>query len=147
MLLFIFILTFLSSFVDSTVRHVFRPFQDETYGDFGLKDEEDRICLFLKFRARIYNFNLNETDIALELADLYDKNVTLSGYCALPNEVKKTSFIEATWTQNGRRKSLKLSFSEKYEERQASILELRWQLVKVVYEEKLESWLLEIVNR
>ena len=140
MRLFTFILiSLLSSFVDSTVRHVFRPFQDETYGDFGLRDEDDRICLFLKFRARIYNFNLNGTDISLELADLSNQTVALSGYCALPNEVKKISFIEAKWTQNYRRKALKLSFAQKYEERQASVLELRWQLVKVVYEEAFES--------
>ncbi|KAE9551066.1 hypothetical protein FO519_005733 [Halicephalobus sp. NKZ332] len=129
----------IEAYMNDTIRHVFRPFQDGTYGDFGLKDEEDRICLFLKFRARIYNFNLDGTDISLELADLSDPKVTLSGYCALPNEVKKISFIEAKWTQNYRKKSLKLSFAEKYEERKPSVLELRWQLAKVIYEEVFEQ--------
>ena len=118
----------------------FKPFQDPVYGDFGLRDSKDRVCLFLKFRARIYNFNLNGTDIALELADLSDNSVTLNGFCALANEVTKHSFIEARWKQNFRKKALKLTFVEKYEElRQHSLLELRWQLTKVVYEEIYDS--------
>uniref|UniRef100_A0AC34GNQ6 Uncharacterized protein n=1 Tax=Panagrolaimus sp. ES5 TaxID=591445 RepID=A0AC34GNQ6_9BILA len=106
------------------------------YGDFGLRDSKDRVCLFLKFKAKIYNFNLNGTDIALELADLSDTSVALNGFCALANEVTKHSFIEARWKQNFRKKALKLTFVEKYEElRQSSLLQLRWQLTKVVYEE------------
>uniref|UniRef100_A0A914YCY7 Uncharacterized protein n=1 Tax=Panagrolaimus superbus TaxID=310955 RepID=A0A914YCY7_9BILA len=119
----------------------FTAFQDPMYGDFGLRDSKDRVCLFLKFKAKIYNFNLNGTDIALELADLSDTSVSLNGFCALTNEVTKHSFIEARWKQNFRKKALKLTFVEKYEElRQSSLLQLRWQLTKVVYEEIYDNY-------
>uniref|UniRef100_A0A7E4VT93 Uncharacterized protein n=1 Tax=Panagrellus redivivus TaxID=6233 RepID=A0A7E4VT93_PANRE len=117
----------------------YRPFQDPVYGDFGLLDSEGHPCLYLKLRARIYNFNLNSSDIALELADLSNNTVAIAGFCALHNEVTKHSFIEARWNQNYRLKTLKLSFVERYEEMQPSILELRWQLAKVVYEEVYEK--------
>lgn len=45
----------------------YSSFQDPVYEEFGLVDSNNVPCLLLKFRAKIYNFNLNNTDIATEV--------------------------------------------------------------------------------
>lgn len=58
------------------VKHTYTPFQDPIYGDFGLRDEEKAVCLYLKFQAKMYNFNLNGTDIASEVGYREEERVT-----------------------------------------------------------------------
>lgn len=47
----------------------FRSFQDPVYGEFGLVDESNVPCMRMKFGVKMYNFNLNDTDIAMEVGD------------------------------------------------------------------------------
>lgn len=48
----------------------YSSFQDPAYEAFGLVDANNVPCLFLRFRAKIYNFNLNDTIIATEVFDI-----------------------------------------------------------------------------
>lgn len=86
--------------------------QNPSNGEFGLVDEENSPCLVLKFHARLYNFNLNSTDIATELADFTLSDVRLAGFCALHNEVSKRAQVQADWSTRGRRKTLLFEFRE-----------------------------------
>lgn len=47
----------------------YESFQNPSYGEFGLIDEnnQNKPCLYLKFNAKIYNFNLNNTNIKSEV--------------------------------------------------------------------------------
>lgn len=46
---------------------LYSSFQDPVYEEFGLVDLDNKPCLLLKFHAKIYNFNLNNTDIFTEV--------------------------------------------------------------------------------
>uniref|UniRef100_A0A915CL51 Uncharacterized protein n=1 Tax=Ditylenchus dipsaci TaxID=166011 RepID=A0A915CL51_9BILA len=92
----------------------------------------------MKFHAKLYNFNLNGTDIGTEAADFTSDSVKLHGFCALHNEIKKNAQLQASWKSNERRRTLKFMFKEGYLEATVSThqaQELRWLLDKVVYSE------------
>lgn len=121
-------------------KQYFEAFQNPGNGEFGLVDEDNVPCLVLRFQAQAYNLNLNGTSIATKLADFTHQDVKLSGYCALHNEIRKQSQIQAEWSSNGRRKTLKLEFREAFVRSFGQqVDELRWQLHRVTYTEKLES--------
>uniref|UniRef100_A0A914C1Z8 Uncharacterized protein n=1 Tax=Acrobeloides nanus TaxID=290746 RepID=A0A914C1Z8_9BILA len=133
-------------------KHTYTSFQDPIYGDFGLRDEQNAICLYLKFHAKLYNFNLNGTDIASELADLTSPHVNITGRCALSNELRKSSQIQAVWKVHDRRKLLYFKFEENFVKTLShQVDELRWQLKKVVYTEsfgsKLFSSIIQILEK
>jgi hypothetical protein len=121
-------------------KHYFEAFQSPSSGEFGLADDQSDPCLVLRFHAQLYNFNLNGTDIATELADFTLKDVRLSGYCALHNEVRKQSQLQADWSTSGRRKTLRFEFREAFVRSfSQQVDELRWQLHRVVYIEKFNG--------
>lgn len=118
-------------------KEFFEAFQNPSNGEFGLVDEDNNPCLVLKFHARLYNFNLNSTDIATELADFTLNDVRLAGFCALHNEVSKRAQVQADWSTRGRRKTLLFEFREAFVHSFGQqVDELRWQLHRVVYVEK-----------
>lgn len=49
------------------------PLQNPDDGEFGLTDELGRVCLLMKFTARMYNLNLNGTNIITEVVLLKSK--------------------------------------------------------------------------
>lgn len=55
------------------LNEAYHSFQDTVYKEFGLVDEKNNnnLCLYLKFNAKLYNFNLNNTDIAFEVKKSY----------------------------------------------------------------------------
>ncbi|KAI6213579.1 hypothetical protein M3Y94_00166600 [Aphelenchoides besseyi] len=115
----------------------FESFQNPSTNDFGLVNDQNEPCLVLRFHARLYNFNLNGTDIATELADFTLKDVRLSGYCALHNEVRKHAQLQADWSTGGRRKLLRFEFRESFVRVFGQqVDELRWQLHRVTYVER-----------
>ena len=123
----------------------FEPFQDPIYGEFGLVDLDSPLhphsaCLTLKFHARLYNYNLNNTPIsAIDIADFTSHQVRLNGYCALSNEVKKTAQLHASWkSPGGRKRLMKFKFREGQlqEGRRHEQQETRWVLEEVVYSEQ-----------
>ncbi|KAI1711782.1 UNC-46 protein [Ditylenchus destructor] len=121
----------------------YHSFQDSDYGEFGLVDESNnRPCLYLKFHAKLYNFNLNGTTIGTELADFTSSSVKLHGFCALHNEVRKHAQIQASWNAGERRRVLKFVFREGYLNPSSSrhqAEELRWLLERLVYSEHFKG--------
>ncbi|KAI6189885.1 hypothetical protein M3Y97_00056600 [Aphelenchoides bicaudatus] len=118
----------------------FEAFQNPSNGEFGLVDEDNSPCMVLKFHARLYNFNLNSSDIATEMADFTLSDVRLSGFCALHNEVRKQSQVQADWSTKGRRKTLKFEFREAFVRTFGQqVDELRWQLHKLTYIERFSG--------
>jgi len=147
-LTFVFILLFVGVFFrqkqSGSNANKFESFQDPVQGDFGLFDETmDTPCLVMRFNARLYNFNMNNTDLATEqVVDFTSSSIAnLVGFCALHNEVRKQSQIQASWmSSDQRRKRLKLVFREnliKPASHQAE--ELRWRLEKVDYSESFQG--------
>jgi hypothetical protein len=135
MLLELFLLIFATNAYCAT--HYFEAFQNPATGEFGLVNEDNVPCLVLRFHAQLYNFNLNGTDIATELADFTMKDVRLSGFCALHNEIKKQSQLQADWSANGRRKMLRFEFREAFVRSfSQQVDELRWKLSHITYVEK-----------
>jgi hypothetical protein len=115
----------------------FEAFQSPSSGEFGLVDDQNVRCLVLRFHAKLYNFNLNGTDIVSSLADFTLKDVRLSGFCALHNEVRKMSQLQADWSTGGRLKTIRFEFRETFVRTIGQqVDELRWQLHKMAYIEK-----------
>ncbi|KAI6186618.1 hypothetical protein M3Y98_00152200 [Aphelenchoides besseyi] len=129
--------TFLLCIVAVNAKTQFESFQNPSTNDFGLVNDQNEPCLVLRFHARLYNFNLNGTDIATELADFTLKDVRLSGYCALHNEVRKHAQLQADWSTAGRRKMLRFEFRESFVRVFGQqVDELRWQLHRITYVER-----------
>lgn len=55
-------------FANAYSKQYFEVFQNPSTGEFGVTDENDVPCLILRFHAKLYNFNLNSTDIATEIS-------------------------------------------------------------------------------
>lgn len=52
----------------------YQSYQNPSDGEFGLVDENNpnKPCLYFKFNAKIYNFNLNNTNIAFEVNYIFE---------------------------------------------------------------------------
>jgi hypothetical protein len=116
----------------------YKPFQDPVYGEFGLKTDKDVPCLSLRFGLKLYNYNLNGSDIASELTDLTSKRVKLKGICVSKDDKERNSKLEAVWSVGQRQKALQFLFQSTIGTAQAN-QEVRWKLRKVVYHEKLKD--------
>lgn len=118
----------------------FTTFKDSLHNEFGIMDSENVPCFNLRFRAKLYNLNLNGSDIASEIADLTAESTSLSGYCATPKDKKKESKLVGVWTVGKRKKRLEFQFQEAFVRTLGqSIDELRWQLYQVAYTERFNG--------
>ena len=59
--------TFIFAKSTEKIGEEYESFQDPIHEEFGLVNSKHDPCLFLKFHAKIYNFNLNGTDISTEV--------------------------------------------------------------------------------
>ncbi|CAD5224102.1 unnamed protein product [Bursaphelenchus okinawaensis] len=125
----------------------FKPFIDSGTQQFGLINHEEKACLVLKFDLKLYNFNLNGSDIATETLNLLSSKVRLSGYCALHNEVTKSSELVAKWDSGERKKQIRFLFREAFVRVLGQpVDQLRWQLQDVTYTEKFKSRSIEFAS-
>uniref|UniRef100_A0AC35TJV1 L-type lectin-like domain-containing protein n=1 Tax=Rhabditophanes sp. KR3021 TaxID=114890 RepID=A0AC35TJV1_9BILA len=134
-LIAIILFTIFGSYVNSQWDD-FESFQDPLNNEFGLLPvNTSDVCLSLKFKLQLINFNLNDTDVHVEVPSFSSSTIKLTGFCAKKNEHQKASELKANWKQNDRKKSLHFMFvSDTTDARSGD--ELRWRLKNVIYTEK-----------
>uniref|UniRef100_A0A0M3HXJ1 Fn3_like domain-containing protein n=1 Tax=Ascaris lumbricoides TaxID=6252 RepID=A0A0M3HXJ1_ASCLU len=127
---------FVAEFLRNIYAERYLPIQNADTEEFGLAQKNGITCLLLKFSAKLYNLNLNGTNIVSEIPKISSSNVKINGYCALNDSKKNAAYLQIKWNTEDRKKSLKLYFvTANVKTLVKQLEELRWLMSNVTYTE------------